>query len=411
MEKATDHILHQLELERRFLEYKEQLASRTQELIAEQTLRYEASLKELAEARVDIVAAKESLAAKFEIAKVEIAEIAVDRTTKLFSEAKNIVQVAALCAIPILFGAGYMAYSSLKSTATMFVDTKVKEWLSMSTPESPVKITLEKLRTQTVLDSLTARLARQKIDNHFSSYALGISEDELQRLRQILIDPASSESNFIDAARIIENSRGFGASIAYDRDVAKTFETIFLDKRYGDDKRNDLLEFWNSERSILPETEAILRSGESISGDRWMLLAFQNAEKNSDDLADKYAPILLSSKHDENQNEAATYLATRHPLSQDLGRWIDGIRKINDKSYPVITAFVASHSVDYLKENNDAKVVKTVASWIYQAIQSGAVLRVTDFALESDLMWGMKTNNGSRFYQVSIPRQSRGLYG
>lgn len=387
MEKE-DFLSYQLELEKLMAARQEQLSSRIQALDREHASRADALLRELNDARLEIINTKQSLTADLEKSKAEIAEVAVDRTLKLFAEAKGIVQTAALCLIPIVFGAGYLAYSSLKSTTTMFVDSKVKEWLSLSTTDSPVKMALEDLRTQTVLDALTVKLARQEAEGRRSRFSFGeFAQDEIRRLHQILLNPASTRPSFIDAAKLIAASREGLAGINVDPDMANTVNVILSGKDFDNERKSDLFDIWWKDRVFTPQSIAILDGGPSRAGEAWSLLAFKNLERNASGLATSHASALLAGQSEALQLEAADYLAGADPLHAGLANWMERYRAAHPDKYPAIQAALASNASSYLSKHHDVNVMEASSARLFAAIQAGARLRLMAWGMGENVRW------------------------
>jgi hypothetical protein len=206
-------------------------------------------------------------------------------------------------------------------------------------------------------------------------------------LRQILLDPSSTSADFADAARLIKASRGLAAGIIYDQEIAKIINAIFSKDDYDNERKEYLFEAWWQEREFIPVCTIILNGGVSKYGERWTLLAFKSLARNSPDAAAKYVPMLLASKQEENQLEAATYLSQNDPMSEKLSSWLDNLKATNFNRYAVDLASVSSNSVNYLKEHTAARLVDIAADRLYAATQNGASLRLSQFGADKELYW------------------------
>ena len=388
------------QLEKRFAAQRDELVERIDALTMAQTQRSDALLQDLSDARVDLKSAREALAADFERSKREAAEVAVNRTLAVFTEAKNVLQLGATVLLAVAFGAGYLAYSSLQSTTTKFVESKVKDWLSISSQDSPVKTALEDLRTHALLDAWTVKLARQVAEGRRSSEVSGLAPAELERIRQIILDPTTSRRDFYDAARLIAASRGVFPGLSFDPDLASAAQKIFAEKAYDDQRRDDLLMVWWKDASLLPLTKAMLENSSVKYNDSWLLMAFKNLSNCSRKDGMKFAPGLLSSQNDELQKQASSFLASEDPLNPDLQRWIKDLEAKKSKHIEITLALLASQAATYVKTEQNERALNEVADWLVTALQQGAQLRLSQFGAEEYLVWQTQTKGATYFVAV-----------
>ncbi|WP_448099759.1 hypothetical protein [Luteibacter jiangsuensis] len=375
----------QLELEKRLAAQKEEFNARIDKLSSSHAERTDALLRELSDARTELRIAKDVLAADFEKTRLEAADVAVGRTLALFSEAKNIIQVGAGVLIAVAVGAGYMAYSSLQSTTAKFVGDKVKDWLSVSSQDSPVKATLEDLRNHAVLDAWTVKLARQAIDARAAYRSLGLSNTELARLRDIMLNPASSRADFLDAARLITVSRGMSAGLSVDPDIFNVAQTILTKTAYGDERRGDLLVAWWKDASILPMTKAMLETRDGHYDSSWRRLAFKNLARTSRPDAERLARELVSDPDAGVSEEAASFLAGALPLDAALQKWLTNDKVTDPDRYEAILAGFAERAAAGFRPS-EAELAQASA-WLLEAVRHGARLRLSSNGAGNDLAW------------------------
>lgn len=375
----------QLELEKRLSAQKEEFNARIDKLSSSHTERTDALLRELSDARTELRVAKDALAADFEKTRLEAADVAVGRTLALFSEAKNIIQVGAGVLLAMVFGAGYMAYSSLQSTTAKFVDDKVKDWLSVSSQDSPVKATLEDLRNHAVLDAWTVKLARQAIDARAAYRSLGLSNTELARLREIMLNPASSRADFLDAARLISVSRGISAGLSVDPELLNVAQTILSKTAYDDERRGDLLVAWWKDASLLPMTKAMLEAPDGHYDSNWRRLAFKNLARTSRPNAERFARELVSDSNAAVREEAASFLASVSPLDAALQKWVAKDKTADPDRYEITLAGFAEKASAGTRPS-EAELAQASA-WLLEAVRHGARLRLSSNGTGNELAW------------------------
>src|SRR5262245_57486188 len=88
------------------------------------------------------------------------------------------------------------------------VEDKVKGWLAVD-EGSPIRTQLEELRTRTLLDAYLIRGAKRIHSDWFTSYSIDLGTAERRRLILLMEDPKTSDSDFLDAAKVISMSRSY----------------------------------------------------------------------------------------------------------------------------------------------------------------------------------------------------------
>jgi len=186
-DKTLELLLQEREIRKLLDEHLRITVERVEAIAGKIENRSDESLAAVDQAKQDLIEAKAAIATELANAKKDIGELAVQRTLSVFSEARNVVLLVGGLAIPLIVGSGFIGYSSLKSSSIAFIDAKVREWMSVSMPNSPVKETLEKFRNRAVVDALSIRLARQTYDRQPMFSRVELSADEKNRLCQVML--------------------------------------------------------------------------------------------------------------------------------------------------------------------------------------------------------------------------------
>lgn len=412
-DKTLDLLLQEREIKKLLDEHLER-TTRTVEAI---TSRFESRSKEILavvdETKNNLTDTKISVATEIANAKKEIGELAVQRTLSVFTEARNVVIAIGALAIPVIVGSGLVGYNSLKSSTTAFVDAKVREWMSVSMPNSPVKATLEKLRNDAVVDALSIKLDRQTYGNQPALSRVELSADEKSRLCQVMLNPETSDSSFQDAARLIEASKGLFAGYDNDLQLSDVIKAVLQDGKYSERKRYIIFENLWRERALLGASLAVLDKKEIP--DEWALYAFKNVARHTPGNAEPYAIRMLNSQELGNQRAAADYLATNDPLNPDLRKWLDGLRVKRDADYPVIAASLGATMVALSNAllpasgspypASNPAVQSAAAGVLYDAVRNGAVLRISRFGAEPETVeWEHAIKASTRLNPLDRPK-------
>ncbi|MEV8470516.1 hypothetical protein [Ralstonia sp. UNC404CL21Col] len=409
-DKTLELLLQEREIRKLLDEHLRITVERVEAIAGKIENRSDESLAAVDQAKQDLIEAKAAIATELANAKKDIGELAVQRTLSVFSEARNVVLLVGGLAIPLIVGSGFIGYSSLKSSSIAFIDAKVREWMSVSMPNSPVKETLEKFRNRAVVDALSIRLARQTYDRQPMFSRVELSADEKNRLCQVMLDLDTSDSTFMDAARLIEAAKGIVAGYDDDVQLKEVINTVLGDGKYSQRKRDIIFETLWREKSLLNASLTVL--DKSDVPNPWALFAFKNVARHAPRNAEQYAVKMLGSSSFGNQRAAADFLAMQKPLDASLRKWLADLQAKQSPDYPVIAASIATQMVasrnssfvsasDLPNPASTPAVQAAAASLLYNAIQSGAKLRLSRFGSDPEaLLWERTIENQTRMAQL-----------
>lgn len=411
-DKALALLLQEREIRKLLDEHLRLTVEKVEAIAGKLENRSHETLAAVDQAKRDLIEAKATVATELANAKKDIGELAVQRTLSVFSEARNVVAAMGLLALPLIVGSGFVGFNSLKSSSIAFVDAKVREWMSVSMPNSPVKETLERLRNRAVVDALTIQLARQTYSQQSAFSRVQLSADEKARLCQVMLDLDTSDSTFMDAARVIEASKGpLFAGYDHDLQLRDVINTVLADSKYSNRKRDIIFETLWREESLLDASIAVLKKDRIP--DPWALFAFKNVSRYIPRDAEQYASKMLSSAYFGNQREAADFLAAQKPLDSSLSKWLDALRSKQSKQYPVIAATIAAQMVvsrnrslsfptDSPNPASSPEVLSIAAALLYDAVQSGASLRLSRHGVNPEaIQWVYSTKTQTQMANLS----------
>lgn len=401
-DRTLDLLLQEREIKRLLDEHLEQTVKKVEAITGRFDERSKAILSEVDDAKKCIVDTKIAVATEIAIAKKDIGELAVQRTLSVFTEARNVVLGIGALALTILVTSGLIGFSTLKSGVTAFVDAKVREWMSVSTPNSPVKKTLETLRNSAVVDALSIKLDRQSYGRQTPLPRVELAEDEKTRLYQVMLDPDTSDSEFHDAARLIEASKGLFAGYDNDLPLGDVIKTVMGDSKYSERKRTIIFEnLWRESALLGASLAALEKPG---IPDLWARYAFKNAGLHLPKEAEPYAIKMLESQETVNQQVAAEFLATNAPLNSSLANWLDETRR-KDPHYPLTAASLAAQIAiagNALASASGTPVPASspaaqsmAAALLYDAVENGVRLRFSGFGGEPEAILWAHTLKGS----------------
>jgi hypothetical protein len=124
-------------------------------------------------------------------------------------------------------------------------------------------------------------------------------------------------------------------------------------------------------------------------------MAFKNLCNSSRKDAMKFAASLLSSRDEDLQKEASSFLASNDPLNPDLRRWIKDLNARKKEHAEITLALLASKTTSYVKKEKDERVLDEAADWIVRALQQGAQLRLSLLGSQEYLVWQSQIKGGT----------------
>ncbi|WP_407220149.1 hypothetical protein [Enterobacter sp. CPE_E1214] len=156
---------------------------------------------------------------KIENAKVEITESAIDKTMSILEKTRLwLIYGSSFFAIFIGI-AGFIGYKSVNKEITDYYINTVHHWLRFDSSESGGSRVLNDLRTEALLDSLTLKYEREKV-NSGPMNNINLNTEERLRLMSLILNPETDEQNYRDALRLITISRGLYGRY-YEDDIGK----------------------------------------------------------------------------------------------------------------------------------------------------------------------------------------------
>lgn len=190
---------------------------------------------------------------KVDIAESKVTEQAIDKTFNVLAQVRNWIVIILI----IISLSGIIGYQSFRSSLESYFKERVEDWLRFDNSESDGKQALDKLRTQALLDAYTIRLARS-FSQPYGIDSNQLSPTEVNRLLEIVIDPATDYGSFADALRLISMSRGIFVLLRPEDEVGKQIVSILENNKYSPLKKGLVLDYFSKEEVLLPYAIAIL---------------------------------------------------------------------------------------------------------------------------------------------------------
>ena len=214
--------------------------------------------------------------------KSEITEVAIDKTLGILVHVRNWIAV-----IGVAVGlASFLGMNSLYTNLTTYYETEVQKWLRFENEDGGGRKSLEKLRTQALLDAYTIKLARS-YSNKYSRHSVSLSDVELNRLTEILSDPETEYGDFVDAIRLISSSRGvFGLYSSEDK-ITKKIISLLDKSSIASNKKVAIIEKLKSNKTFFPIAADIM--SEEKNDEHIRMRAFKNVKIFNEELALKFS--------------------------------------------------------------------------------------------------------------------------
>ena len=224
---------------------------------------------------------------KIENAKVEITESAIDKTMSILEKTRLwLIYGSSFFAIFIGI-AGFIGYKSVNKEITDYYINTVHHWLRFDSPESGGSRVLNDLRTEALLDSLTLKYEREKV-NSGPINNINLNTEERLRLMSLILNPETDEQNYRDALRLITISRGLYGRY-YEDDIGKKIASILDNKEFSDSKKIDVINYLSKDRALFPWALAVINDNSPQMHEDFQMKAFQNVKNFSKELAIKFA--------------------------------------------------------------------------------------------------------------------------
>jgi hypothetical protein len=269
----------------------------------------------------------------------QVGEAAIEKTLKIIGETRQWLVVVVVTLALGTGVIGWQAWSHLYDRAMRNVEERMQAWLSVNT-DSPVKTTLEQLRTRAILDAQLIRAARQQQSDGFGTDMAQLDKEEIHRLCLALKDPRTTDADFADAAKLVALNTGPLSFQLADPRTEEVVRTVFDDRKYSYEKRKQLLISWSRSLALTPYADALLDRADTSAD--WRQLAFQALSFTARARALERARKELSRTGDPRLAESmAISLAQTSLADPALAQWLDSPKTRQRDDYPVLLARIA----------------------------------------------------------------------
>ncbi|MEO2219644.1 hypothetical protein ABGV49_21535 [Chromobacterium vaccinii] len=309
-------------------------------------------------------------------AKVHIGETAIDKMHTINGHLKNWVVGVMITGTVAVLGLCGLSYSSISSTAQKYIETKLDDWMSLEAKGSILKESLGQVRMEAVLNALTIRLEKAKLDGR-SGLGFDISEAEKARVIAYMQEPTTSIFAFRDGANILGALMGPFGGHRPNPKVDELLKEVFTTKNYQDEKRDILLStLWNY-IGVYPYATQVIDDKDAPPN--WRADAFHNISIFNDKKAYDFANNnILKDENNFIQIELAKYLARRSERSKELDGWFKtpGKEDISLK-YAIALNSASNKLINSLDTINGKKAaINQAVSYLYGIISTGGKIKI-----------------------------------
>lgn len=338
----------------------------------------------------------------------QVGEAAIEKTLKIIGETR---QWLVIVGVTITLGTGvigWQAWSHLYDRAMRNVEERMQAWLSVST-DSPVKTTLEQLRTRAILDAQLIRVARLQESDGYGSYMAQLDKEEVHRLCLALKDPRTTDADFADAAKLVALNAGPLPLQLADPRTEEVAKAVFGDRQYSDEKRMQLLIHWSRSRAVTPYADALLDRADPPEA--WRREAFRALSFTAPSRAVERARKELPRTGDPHLAESMAISLGQNSLADEaLARWLDNPQTRQREDYPVILARIALEPVTSTAPSRPRHLEHDlIVRYLRQALDAGVQIQVDRHGLGGKNVV-LRSIKGNAWHSRDLPHL-RGFLG
>lgn len=315
-----------------------------------------------------------------EVAKSDITETAIN---KAFGVLNHVRLWLIVIGVVITLG-GFLGYQSLSTSLNAYFKERVEEWLRFDIKGSEGKRSLEALRTRAMLDAYTIRLSRS-FSQPFGTHSISLSESEIKRLVEVIINVDTNYSDFADALRLVTKSRGIFMLMRPEDEIGRQLTSILNSKSYSNNKKILLIEYLENDKALYPYALAMLNSEETHESIKLRVL--ENVAFFQPDVAVEFANNNFKKMESlQSKAQLASFLALNDPTSKEIYNFFESIRESQLKEWKNLYAGPLSS----LLENEEARGLTRAQDILINALNLGLSTLISDL------------NAGPRYLAVSF---------
>ncbi|WP_208941867.1 hypothetical protein [Paracidovorax avenae] len=275
-----------------------------------------------------------------------------------------------------IVGAGALGFFSWQGWQHLEQETfnrtrqRVESWLALGS-DSPIKTSLEQLRTRTILDAYQVRAIRRMEQNGSDTTIPPLGSEEMQRLYALLLDTSTSDGDFFDAAKLVALARGHFILNPLDGQIKDIAEKVFTVEKYSNEKRFYLLSAWAAEPAMIPMSKGLLEKKSTPV--EWRIIAFRNIARTDRRQASEWAKKeLLDCSDALLAHEYALQVALQQSNESDLVRWTESSVSKASPRHAIHLVSVAVVPLDY--KGRGVPLSQTSIALFKRGIDAGASL-------------------------------------
>ncbi|RAW86751.1 hypothetical protein [Photorhabdus laumondii] len=253
-------------------------------LIEREFLRYKAEIDKIKEENLRL---QQLVVDRIDLAKSEITESAINKTMGVIEHTKKWLVVVFFVTGFFISAASFFGVKSIIDNLEVLYTDKVNNWLRFDNDNSGGRKVLEEIRTRALLDSYSIRLSRQRNNTPFSIQLTG---SETERLMAIVLEPKTSDSDFIDALNIIIASKSFlGRRFIGDDINTKNIADIVVNPNFSETKRGVVFDKLSWNRSLLRWSLSIIDNPNISYSESMRMADFNNVRHFDEKRAKEFA--------------------------------------------------------------------------------------------------------------------------
>ncbi|WP_447591309.1 hypothetical protein [Aquipseudomonas campi] len=310
---------------------------------------------------------------KIEAAESKITEKAIDKTLGIIREIKTWISIASIFLLAIMGLGAHLGYKNLSDSLSTAFEKKVTKWMQFEDEEGEGRKTLDKLRTEAILNAYMIRISRSYSTGNSSSFSL--TKGEESRLFEILQEPSTKFFEFSDALTIILKNRGpFHFDIPDDPMGGKLISLISSDN-LSKHKQALVFEKLQNDQLLLPYARSIVNDKRYSVYTR--ISAFENIKTFAPEEALNFTKENFEESETELKKELAIFWAKETGEYNLIQQYLADLIKNKPEHWESGVASTLASLGDTLPSITSPKT-EQLASFFTRGIELGTNIELTD---------------------------------
>jgi hypothetical protein len=338
---------------------------------------------------------------------------AVDRVVKLVDFARNLL--LGLIVLATVLGIG--GFLQIQTYVKDFAIDKVKTWLNVAEPSSPLHGPISNLTTRVPVNALITDRARYGTRGGFMGN-MKINSVWIDKMLADLANPRTSDSDFTELALAMSSEAPLTGGGEHRVLIMDAVRKILLDPKTPAHRKAVLLRTFAYDPSLIEAANDLFVNGKDLDT---QAAAFRYLRKSvsAKRLAALARPVLRNTPPTATddylylQQQAAETLADADPADPELTRYLATVAQPEHNLKRALIGLAALDqvstmslaSVNQISDSEKAKRIAFAAPLVAAAIEAGATVTWSETAAGTPLVALQDTGKAQRnFHHISTPR-------